>query len=318
MPTKASRLVPVILGLAAIGSAANAAHVDVVTIDDNGVFPESVTSTRAGDLIIGSFAKGAIYRSKAGAARATLWLDPVKTGLRSVLGVLADEHSNTLYVCSIVPPGTQKQPEILNPELAALRTFDLKTGAPKANYPMPDPDMALCNDIGVDKDGSAYITDTTGARILRLKKGGTALEVWSKDDRLAGADGVALGNNVLYVNTVTTSRLFRIAIGRDGAAGPVVELQPSLPLDKPDGMRALGGNRFLLAESAPVVGRISEVTVKGDTALLKVLKVDPGVTAMTRVANRVWVNNAKFSYRSDAALKDKSPEPFTEYAIPLH
>src|ERR1700722_5080018 len=101
MPTKASRLVPVILGLAAIGSAANAAHVDVVTIDDNGVFPESVTSTRAGDLIIGSFAKGAIYRSKAGAARATLWLDPVKTGLRSVLGVLADEHSNTLYVCSI-------------------------------------------------------------------------------------------------------------------------------------------------------------------------------------------------------------------------
>ena len=318
MAKKESWVRPLILALAAVWSTAQAADVDVVTIDDNGVYPESVTSTKAGDLIIGSFAKGAVYRSAAGATRATLWLDPKKTGLASVLGVFADERSNTLYVCSIVPPEARKQPELLRPELSALRTFDLKTGALKANYPMPDPDMALCNDIGVGKDGAAYITDTTGARILRLIKGGTTLEVWAKDDRLAGADGVAVDKDVLYVNTVTTSRLFRIAIGHDGSAGPVVELQPSIPLNKPDGMRSLGGNEFLMAESAPVVGRISEVTVNGDKAVLKVLKVDPGVTAMTRVGKKVWVNNAKFSYRTDAALKDKSPEPFTEYAIPLH
>ena len=291
--------------------ATNALAADIITIDDTSVFPESLTSTTAGDIIIGSVGKGVVYRAKAGSATATRWLDPARTGLTAVLGVYADNRANTLYVCSISPIG--KTPK---PELSALLTFDLTTGAPKARYPMPNPDKAVCNDIDVDEDGTAYVTDTFVGQVLRLKRDSKQLDVWIKDERLAGIDGLALGDGVLYVNTVTTNRLFSIPIAADGAAGAILELKPSLPLAKPDGMRALGGNKFLMAENAAEVGRVTEVTVNGDKAEIKVLKVDPGVTAITVVGNKIWVDNAKFAYR-DTAMKGKSPEPFVIYAIPL-
>lgn len=287
----------------------------VVTIADEQVFPESVTSTASGDLIIGSLGKGAIYRAKAGSDKATLWLDPAKTGMVAVLGVYADNASRTLYVCSVAPPapaGAQRQSQY-----SALRTFDLESGAPKGSYPMIAPEKATCNDIDVARDGSAYVTDTGGGQVLRLNKGARALEVWAKDDRLAGADGLALGNDVMYVNSVTTSRLFSIAMGADGEAGAITELRPSMKLARPDGMRALGGNKFLMAENAWQVGRVTEVTVHGDRADMRVLKEDPGVTAITKVGRVVWVDNAKLAYRGNGPMKDHSPEPFTIYAIPF-
>ncbi len=82
-------------------------------------------------------------------------------------------------------------------------------------------------------------------------------------------------------------------------------------------MRALGANRFLLAENSVTAGRVSVVTVDGDKATLTVLKEAPGSTAITRVGGKVWINNAKFAYRGNGPMKDQSPEPFTEYAIPL-
>ncbi len=112
------------LAVMAIAPAVRAAAADLATIDDTGVFPESITSTRAGDLIIGSNGKGAVYRAKAGADKATLWLDPAKTGIVAALGVFADDRSNTLYVCSVSPGGAPRQPA-----LSVLRTFDLRTGA---------------------------------------------------------------------------------------------------------------------------------------------------------------------------------------------
>jgi sugar lactone lactonase YvrE len=291
-----------------VGASAHAAAVNEVTIDDTGVFPESITSTKAGDLIIGSSAKGAVYRAKAGATHATVWLDPAKTGIKAILGVFADDRSNTLYVCSISPMGQQPR----QPQLSVLRTFDLRTGAEKGAYPMPDPDKATCNDVDVATDGTAYVTDTGNGRVLKLARGAKALTTWVMDERLGAIDGLAFGGDgTLYVNNVRTNRLFAIS-----KAGAVTELAPSMPLAGPDGMRSLGGDKFLLAENNVMTGRVDEVTVKGTTATVRVLKEQPGVTAITRVGNKVWVNNAKFGYRGNGPMKGQSPEPFTEYAIP--
>lgn len=299
MPFKAEILARVIaLGLASMAVQASAAEVDTVTIDDMKVGPESITSTKAGDLIIGSSGKGAIYRAKAGSDKATLWLDPAKTGIVSLLGVFAHEKSNTLYACSISPFG----PGPKRPELSVLRAFDLKTGADKGAYPMIKPESAFCNDVDVAADGTVFVTDTGNENILRLGKGGKALEVWAHDQRLGGADGIAIDGRTVYVNTILSGRLFSIPITASGAAGPLLELKPSLPLASPDGMRALDRNRFLMAENT---GRISVVTVTGDKAEIRELKNDPGVTAITRVGNRIWVNN------------NKKPEPAKLYAIPL-
>ena len=148
-----------------------------------------------------------------------------------VLGVLADEKSDTLYLCSnditgfgVPGPGDTKG--------AWLKTFDLASGAPKGSYPLKDP-KSLCNDIVVGSDGTAYITNSFTPNVYRLKPGGTALEVWATDPLLApakdgvGLDGIAIGaDGNLYVSTYIPAALFKIAI-KDGKAGTVTALKTS-------------------------------------------------------------------------------------------
>jgi hypothetical protein len=265
-----------------------------------------MTATRSGDLIIGSSVKGGVYRARAGQAKAELWIDPRISGVAALLGVFADDKSRTLYACSVAfgaPPDKADQ-------LSALRLFDLNTGAAKAAYPMPGGAKALCNDIAIAKDGSAYVTDTLGGQVLVLKKGAAALEAWVKDPRLAFVDGIAIGGDgAVYVNTVSTGHMYRIPMGAGGAAGEIVELQPSVKLGGPDGLRSLGGLRFLQAENG--VGRVSVVTVSGTTATVTPLKEgEPGMTSAALVRGQVWSINAKIAYRRDPALKDKDPNPF--------
>ena len=147
-------------------------------------FPESVTSTKDGTLYAGSFNLGGVVKAAPG-GKAEQFIKPGAGGTRSVLGVLADEKNNTLYVCSnditgfgVPGPGDTKG--------AWLKTFDLASGAPKGSFPLKDP-KSLCNDIAVGGDGTAYITDSFTPNVYSLKPGGTALEVWATDPMLAPA-----------------------------------------------------------------------------------------------------------------------------------
>jgi hypothetical protein len=298
--------------LAASPSGAMAAEARTITIAGSGIYPESVTSTQAGDVIFGSMGKGGVYRAKPGETVATLWIDPAKMNLVSVLGVLADEPSNTLYVCSSGDGAPPDRADVLS----AVRTFDLKTGAPKGSYPMPGGRGALCNDFAIGKDGTVYVAETLVGQVLRLKKGARALEVFVKDDRLAGADGVALGGDgALYINSFTHNRFVRVAVNADGSAGAVTPLTTSIPLDHPDGLRSLGAMRFLQAEGG---GRIDLVTVSGDKALITPLKTgEPGLVGMTVTRGKVWAVDGKLAYRNDPALKGQDPGPFEAEALPL-
>ena len=69
-------------------------------------FAESITATSDGTLIFSSFAGGRISRAAPGAIDASEWIKPGSNGLLSVLGVLADEASNTLYACSLMRPAS--------------------------------------------------------------------------------------------------------------------------------------------------------------------------------------------------------------------
>src|SRR6202035_3346350 len=62
-------------------------------------FPESLTSTKDGTIYVGSFNLGGVVKA-APDGKAEQFIKPGTAGSRSVLGVLADEKNNTLYVCS--------------------------------------------------------------------------------------------------------------------------------------------------------------------------------------------------------------------------
>ena len=95
--------------------------------------------------------------------------------------MLADDKSNTLFVCSVDTSGFRTCSSTGDTP-TALKLFDLKTGEPKGSLPTPGKGP-LCNDITVASDGSAYVSDSFGAQILRLKPGATESEIQAHDAR---------------------------------------------------------------------------------------------------------------------------------------
>ena len=291
-----------------LGSAAYAASGPTeITLPGTRVFPESITSTKDGTLIVGSFGHGNVMRIAPGKTDAEEWIKAGTNGLNTVLGVFADEKNKLLWVCSnkLGPTG----------DPTAVKTFDLKTGAAKDSYTLPG-DRTLCNDIAVAPNGTAYVTDTFAGAVDMLKPGTKALEVAVKDPLLAGADGLAFGSKTtLYVNSVTANKIVRVDLGPDGKSTKVTDLKLPRALDRPDGMRAVGKGRFLLAENS---GKMSLVTFSGDSATLTTLKeVSASTPAVTATKGMAWVAEGKLNYVQDPTMKDKDPGSFKMYAVPL-
>ena len=292
-----------------LACAAQAADRTEITFADGRIFPESLTSTKDGAVYFGSLGLDSVYRAAPESSKAETWIQPKTNGLQTVLGVFADEPAGTLWVCTSATGGRGGAPVVGE---TALKAFGLSNAALKASYAFPG--NGLCNDIAVAKDGTVYATDTTGARVLRLKKGATALDVWATDTMLLGtADGIALlADGSVYVNSVGQGTLLRIPVKANGSAGPIAKIETSRPLMTPDGMRSVGSKTMLLVEGA---GRLDEVTINGDKAEIKVLKEGlTGPTAVTLVGGMAYVAEAKLNYRNDPKLGD--PGPFRAVGVP--
>ncbi len=308
------------LWAAVIVGAAHAAKPPLadVTIDDTQVYPESISSTSDGTLFSGSV-KGIIYRAAPGSSLAKAWITPnEQNGLLAVFGVLADERSGTLWVCST--PSPLRTPPAVG--ISSVVTFDLKSGKLKGAYPFPAPASApaaasVCNDITIARDGTAFLSDTSNGRILKLARGGKGLEVFADDARLKGIDGLVFaGDGTLYVNIVTKGLLLRVDRKQDGSAGAITQLTTSEPLRGPDGFRLVRKNTFLLAEGNGA--RIDEVTIDADKASIRVLHEGlNSPTAVTLIGKTVYCNEGKIGYLIDPKLKGQDPGPFVLHAVPL-
>ena len=297
-----------VINVCAIGVALFAAGkiVEVSINQPKDLFPESITSLKDGTIILGSV-PGGVYKIKPGQTEAKPFIAREGNGFTTVLGVFADEKANTLWLCNTGP--------------GVLKAFDLGTGKAKGSYPMPT--GAVCNDIAVAENGTAYATDTSGAKIFMLKKGAAALEQAAADPLLAGVDGVAFGDkNTLYVNSVTANKLIRLDLGPDGKSTKVTDLKLSGPLGAPDGLRAIGKNKFVQSENgnaARAGGRLALVTIdpKTNMATIKTLKDGMQATpATTATKGMAWVVEGKQDYRN-GKNKGQDPLPFKLYAVKL-
>jgi len=285
-----------------------AADPAIITIASKNLFPESITSTADGAIIIGSFGTSTVWRIPAGENSASQWID-ASSAKGPLLGVLADEKSGRLLVCQ-----------------AGVKTFDLKTGAAKETLTIPTANP-FCNDLAVrpssDNTGSLYVTDTTGAKIFMFPRNATTpfaatgVEVAS-DPLLAGADGLAFLSDPdkLYVNTVTTSKLLRLDLAKDGKVTRITELKLSRPLQGPDGMRAIDGKRLIIAEGS---GRTAMGVPDGDSVEITTLKeggMEGGTPAVTVTKGMGWTIEGKLRQR-DAKNPDADKGPFRLFPVPI-
>jgi sugar lactone lactonase YvrE len=304
-------LAAAVAGCATQGGA-SASRGDIL-IEGTGVHPESVTSSKDGSLYTGSV-PGIIYRAGPKDVKAVPFITPnAENGLRSTYGVLADDKQGRLWVCSVANSFGPRTPGPAAP--SEVVAFDLKSGKLIGRWPFPG-GTGTCNDIAIAADGTAYATDTPGGRIVKLPKGGNALEVVVTDDRLKGIDGLAFGaDGALIINNVQKNELWRVTMPAAGKPALTL-LTASRKMEGPDGIRSIGGNRFLQAEGTG--GRITLVTVEGNNARIDVLREgldsSPGVTL---VGNTVYAVEGKIQYLFNPQFRGKDPGPFKAIAIPL-
>ena len=268
-------------------------------------FPESITSARDGTLFVGRLGEGGVVRADPWTGAAALFVAPGAAGSRSITGVFADEASGTLWACSndLSALGGPSGGRDLG---AALKAFDLRTGAAKRSVPLPEP-HPFCNDIAVDAGGAVYVTDSANPTVLWLPAGASRFEVFATSPQFAppqpnsaGLDGIAFGGDgALYVTTYAAGGFFRIAVEK-GRAGGVIKLQ-GRALVLPDGLRPLvevDGDRF---RAAPLRAGFRTPT------------------SVTRVGSVVWVSEGQMPLFFDPARKGQSPAlPFRIYAVPLN
>jgi sugar lactone lactonase YvrE len=299
--------------LAACTTVSAASEPADITIVGSRVFPESIASDAAGNIYVGSNG-GTIYRALAGTTQAEPWIVPSEAnGLRSLFGVFADDGHKVLWACSI--PNLFAQPRETG--TSVLKAFDLATGALKASYEFPADKPSACNDIAVARDGTVYASETLSGRIMALRPGAEALTLFAEGQDLVGIDGIAVaGDGAICIHNVRQYLFQRVQLNADGSYAGLTTLTLSDKLNGPDGLRAMGGNRFLQAEGPG--GRVALIEVDGDSATVTPVKTglesSPGVAQVGAIGYAI---EGKSNYMFDPALRDKDPGPFVLRAFPL-
>jgi streptogramin lyase len=288
-----------------------------ITLFGERLHPESVSISSDGHAYVGGM-QGGVQRIALKTGKVEQFVKPGDFASGSIFGVLADTVNGVLWACS--NPDTPMSAKIADADAGSvLKGFDLKTGKGRYSLPLPG-NKPMCNDMAVAMDGTLYVTDTTNSHILRLKKGATALEDWHHDPAYAtetgyGLDGIALGGDGhLYVNNWQSNIMARVEVKPDGSAGKMTLLTPSQPLVMPDGLRAIGGLRFVQAESR---GKVTIVTVDGNKAQVDVVK--EGLSSPTGADlhdGTIWYVESEFSYFFDPTKRGKTPPPFKLMPLP--
>lgn len=282
-------------------------------------YPESLAAGPDGSLYVGSWRQGAVARLKPDGSAPEILVKPGANGLANAQGVLIDAREGLLWVCSgnlghTTVPATP----------SALKSYDLKTGAPRGNYVLPD--AGYCNDIVQSADGRIFVTDSYHPRILVLRKGRAQLEIWLEDKALGMRDaaftlnGIALdGRGGLYVSPVMAADyIFHIDGKTDGSAGDIQRVPAPRVLHNVDALRRLDSRHLVLFESnafgdtGPYGGAITLATLdNGSISELRPLVAGLNDPSSGLILNgRVWYIESKYGLLLHPAAGNA--------AVPLH
>ncbi|RIV91422.1 hypothetical protein D2V17_03090 [Aurantiacibacter xanthus] len=310
-----------VLALSLAGALAACAHAEVplasepaaqITINGEGLFPESIASDAAGNIYVSSN-PGVIYRALAGSNVAEPWVQPdAGRGAVSAFGVLADDARGLLWVCFNPAMGTEGGAPM-------IRTFDLASGALAASYALATGEgPAMCNDMTVAADGAVFASEMLGGRIMRLAPGGERFEVWAADPEFATLDGISFAaDGTLYANAIQRGTLLRIHRKADGSFDRAEQVQTSRDMVTPDGLRPLSDGRMLQTEGEAGLITVIAFNADGSATVTPIAEGVDYASSVTPVGGRAYFPEGKlrFLFGPDAG-KDPGSFVIRSVAIP--
>ncbi len=204
------------LAFLAGGTLAAAAGPDSVSLPGDAVYPRKLDGDRRRHALHRKLCRGRhFFESRRAQAQPEIWIKPGDFGTRSILGVVADEKSGTLWACSndLSALGIPGPSDVKG---SWLKGFDLKTGAGKISARFPREEEFLQRYRGRPGRRGLRHEFVPARDFSSSTAAAQKLDVWLSDPQFKparrgvwestaspfGADGT------LYVNTYSDAKLF--------------------------------------------------------------------------------------------------------------
>jgi sugar lactone lactonase YvrE len=135
----------------------------------------------------------------------------------SAVGIRIDAARDRVLVCNSDPGASKFSSKDTTGKLAALAAFQLSTGKllKYVELTQDKKDGHFCNDIAIDKDGTAYITDSFSPQIYKVDPN-YAVSVLINDKAFSGnsfnLNGIVIKDNFLIVAKMNSGQLFKIPL----------------------------------------------------------------------------------------------------------
>jgi len=197
------------------------------------------------NFYLGGIGDGSLIRVDAGGVESEI---RAADFLVQIWGANVDAERRRLWICVRDPEGIDNQVWI----------YDLNTDERVGEFLLgalwPKGD---CNDLVIDENGVAYVTDPINPNIYRLDPLTEEGTIYISDPRFLDVLGLGVGLNGIRIsedgsrlitNTIIPAQLFTISLPEPDEV-VVVELEGD-PLTTPDGMEFLDGDYYLIAFDA--------------------------------------------------------------------
>jgi sugar lactone lactonase YvrE len=283
---------------------------EVVDLPGPTFYPEGVAFDAAGRMYVSSILTGALVRVDSGSATPVEWAAAGVLG-QSLVAIETSAADDVLWAC-LGTFGTDFAPALLGVSLTTGTEVVRHTFPPQADGST----AGLCNEIAEDADGNVYVSDSFGARILRVaaaqRTTPDSAAIWAAGPELAaqafGVNGIAYdGAGALLAVNTETGALLRVGLA-DAAIG---EVELERPLALPDGLRMASAGTAIVVEQG--AGRLAAI----DLASGALTGLGGGLrspTSLDLIDGRAWVAEGQLTHIFDGT----SPElPFQVHRVLL-
>jgi len=271
---------------------ADAASASVSTVHrfaDRGLYPEGgAFDSKSGAFFVGSLGHGNITRVSPDGTESVFYAGTGEAE-RYTLGMQVDA-ANRLWVC------TTKD------SLGRIWIFDLATGARTADIDLTVANpKAACNDVLIDRDGTALVSDRENEHIYRIDPAG-AVSVWAHDPLLGGAI-VSLNSmdftpdgKYLLTATYLEPALIRVTVANPREVKKValsgdMFMDGFNVLNGPDDL-VMHGNQLVVAFGSSIK-RITPGDASWSKATVKSTRTIGGVTALVEDGEHLYGINGQ-------------------------
>ncbi|WP_214470392.1 hypothetical protein [Mesorhizobium sp. dw_380] len=269
-------------------------------------YPESVTwSARQDSFMVGSVRHGLVAKVDQ-AGKYTEFVHDAK--LISTAGLLVDDKRNMLWVTNSDPGVGDRTNAVTQGKLAGVAKYDATTGQPLAYYDLGSLSEGthFANDIALDADGNAYVTDSFAPIVYRIDKAGKAT-IFARDPRFKDGDGFNLNgiawhkDGYLLVGKYNTGELFRVSIADPGKI-ELVKLPE--PLTGADGIQLIDDQHLVVVQNLGADRTVELVSADG-WASATIVRQERSIMSMPTAAailgDDIYVLNSRLDTLFDPA-----------------